>query len=292
MRNSVDKVLLEKANRQFGVLKLADLEEAGLTRSQISRRVKAGRLTRLHPQVYCLGHTALTDKGRWLAALWACGEGAVLSHATAVAFHGYGSAEGDIHVTARGAARDYDGVVVHRVRQLDSRDVFHDHPFAVTTIPRMLVDCADLMPYSGLREVADQLPYLRLDRIKHAQDRAPNRKGAPSITRLLDADSGHTKSEFERRYLRTCTTYGLAKPDDTNQRIAGHKADCVYRHARLVIELDGRAYHRRRREMRRDRRRDSDYQLAGYRILRLVWDDLHRDEAGQTADRIRRFLAS
>jgi len=46
------------------------------------------------------------------------------------------------------------------------------------------------------------------------------------------------------------------------------------------------------RRRRADRHRDTDYQLAGFRILRLVWDDLHPDEVARTAGRVRAMLAT
>jgi very-short-patch-repair endonuclease len=109
---------------------------------------------------------------------------------------------------------------------------------------------------------------------------------------LIDADDAHTKSEFERRFLRFLAAHDLPRPDALNIRVAGHRADCVFREQRLVVELDGRAFHRRRAQMRADRQRDTDYQLAGHRVLRLVWDDLHPGDAPRTADRVRRMLAA
>jgi very-short-patch-repair endonuclease len=289
-----ERHLLATADRQFGLLRRADLERAGLGRNAIDKRVATGRLTRLHRGVYALGHSALRDEGRRLAALWACGDGAVLSHLSACGFFGWWQEPADepVHVTTTAAVHSREGLVVHRVRRLDRADVFRAHPFAVTTIPRTLVDIADLLAWDEYRAVADARPHLDLRAIRGAQARAPFRVGSPRVTRLLDADEAHTKSEFERRFLRFLRAHGLPRPSALNARVAGHKADCVFRAQRLVVELDGRAFHRRRAQMRADRRRDSDYQLAGFRILRLVWDDLHADEAGRTADRVALMLAA
>jgi hypothetical protein len=286
--------LLEQATKQFGLLTYADLLDAGLSPDAITGRLRTARLTRLHHCVYVFGHAALREEAHWLAALWACGEGAVLSHASAAAYHRWTPQPPDepIHITTTRAIRSRPGIVVHPVRRLEKVDVFRSHPFAVTTMPRTLVDLADVTPWDDFRELADGLPSLRVDRIRQAQARAPFRVGSPLVTRLVAADDAHTKSEFERRYLRFAAAHGLPRPDELNVRVAGHKADCVHRTPRLVIELDGRAFHRRRAQMRADRHRDTDYQLAGYRILRLVWDDLHPDEAGRTAARVRAMLAA
>lgn len=290
-----DLALLERANAQWGIVRHEHLLDVGLSQDAITRRLASGRLTRLHEEVYAFGHTCLRDEGLWLAAQWACGPDAVLSHLTAAAFHGMvaGRAAEHVHVTTTRRRHSRDGIAVHRVRRLDRVDVFRPGLLAVTTIPRTLVDLADVLDWAEYRVIADRLPDLRLEALRVARARAPNRRGAPLVTRLLEADDAHTRSEFERRYLRFCRTHGLPRPDALNVRVAGHRADCVYEEGdrRLVVELDGRAYHERRGQMRADRRRDSDYQLAGYRILRVIWDDLHPDEAGATADRVRRMLA-
>src|SRR4051812_27945842 len=116
MRDKPGTVLLELANRQFGVLRLGDLAGSGLDRSAISRWVAEGRLTRLHCGVYCLGHSALRPEGRWLAAVWACGDHAVLSHTSAAAFYGYypDDADAPVHVTTTRRADSRPGIVVHR----------------------------------------------------------------------------------------------------------------------------------------------------------------------------------
>lgn len=294
MRQSSDKVLLERADKQFGVLKDVHLAEAGMAPSTTSRWVRTGQLTRLHPRIYAWGHAALLREGTWLAAQWACGDDAVVSHTSAIARHGYlvEAHDDPVHVTTTGQARSREGIIVHRVKRLDERrDTFASSLLQFTTLPRTLVDIADVLPWDEYRAVADRVHELRLDRVAAAQSRAPNRTGAPLVTRLLEADDAHTKSEFERRFLRFSVRHSLPRPDRLNRRLAGHRADCIYEDARLVIELDGRAYHKRRSQMRKDRLRDGDYQVAGYRILRLVWDDLHRDEQRRTAERVRQMHA-
>ena len=278
-RKAREQRLLRRANRQFGLLRHEHLVAEALTRNEIARRLAQSRLTRVHAEVYAFGHTALCVEGRWLAALWACGPAqAVLSHMTAAQFHRMSvpMPGADVHICTLSRARSRAGIVVHQVRRLEERDIFRPHPLAVTTIPRTLVDLADVLPWDEYRALADRLP---------------GRCGAPHVRRLIEADDAHTKSEFERRFLRFLTAYGLPRPDGLNVRVAGHKADCVFRGPHLVVELDGRAFHQRRAQMRADRLRDSDYQLSGHRILRLVWDDLHDNQARRTADRVRRMLA-
>jgi very-short-patch-repair endonuclease len=285
--------LWEQANAHFGLLRFEDLRAGGLSPSAITGRLGTRRLTHVHDRVYALGHQALRDEGWWLGAQWTVGDGAVLTHLTAAAYHGWLSWEpGDaVHVSTTRSVKSRAGITVHRVRHLVARDVFRPHPLAVTTMPRTLVDLADVLPWAEYRALADALPQLRVDQIRAAQRRAPGRRGAARVTRLIQADDAHTKSEFERRFIRFLGAHGLPRPDALNQNVAGHKVDVIYTAARLVVELDGRAYHQRRAQMRADRHRDTDVQLAGFRVLRLVWDDLHPVSAARTSDRLARFLA-
>lgn len=291
--------LADLAERQWGLLFTADLRRAGLDASAIARRVRQRRLARLYAGVFAFGHTQLLPQARWWAALTTCGKATALSHVTAGRFHGWplDDVEDDrIHLSTTRAIQSRADIVVHRTRHLDRVDLFHTRPFRVTTIPRTLVDLADVLEWDTFRALADSRPRLDVRAIARAQARCPKRPGSPLVTRLIEADDAHTKSEFERRFLRFVTAHDFPRPDLLNEWVAGHKADCVYRFRDgrsprgLVVELDGRAYHERRAQMRADRHRDTDYQLAGYLILRLVWDDLHPSEVPRTARRLRRLL--
>lgn len=294
MRTRERTALLARANTQFGLLRYEHLIAAGLTPTAVARWLAAGQLTRLHHKVYALGHCVLRPEGRWLAATWACGNGAVLSHLSAAAFHGLRvEPPGEpVHVSTTGEAKSRPGIVVQRVRTLDRVDVFDACPLRVTHVPRTLIDLADELGWLDYRAAADKISQLRLDTVAAAQRRAPGRRGAGLVRRFLEADDAHTKSEFERRYTRFVARHSLPRPDGRNVRVAGYKADCVYFEARLVVELDGRAHHQRRDQMRADRKRDRRYQSAGFDVARLVWDDLHPAAAGETAGDLRRMLAA
>ena len=107
------------ASRQHGVISSTQLIAAGLTTSAIGRWVSAGRLHRIHRGVYAVGHTALTHRGRWMAAVLACGEGAALSHTDAAYLLDLlppPANRGPVHLTVAGdgGRRRRDGLVVHR----------------------------------------------------------------------------------------------------------------------------------------------------------------------------------
>jgi predicted transcriptional regulator of viral defense system len=79
----LDVRLAALARRQHGVVSLAQLLDLGLSLKGIAERVRTGRLHRIHRGVYALSPARLRSEGYWLAAVLACGPGAVLSHRSA-----------------------------------------------------------------------------------------------------------------------------------------------------------------------------------------------------------------
>src|SRR5215204_2074994 len=79
--------IAERATRQGGVVSLDQLREEEVSRNAASKRSRAGSLHRIHRGVYTVGHRAVSRQTILKAALLACGEGAVISHGTAAAFH-------------------------------------------------------------------------------------------------------------------------------------------------------------------------------------------------------------
>ena len=283
--------LLALADRQHGVVHGDQLRRRGLDATAIYRRTRAGRLTRLHDGVFAWGHSALTDEGRWLAALWACGPGCALSHwSGAACLHLGREPDGEVHISTTRSIRSRPGITVHRVKRLDPVDVRRRGLLRVTAVPRTLVDLGDVASFAELRAATDTLRRFSPPALAAAQQRAPGRPGRGQVTRLLEADQAHTKSALERRFLLFLRRNGLPRPSGLNTWVAGHKADCLYEEQRLVVELDGRAYHLRRSQIATDHRRDEDYQLSGHLILRLLWDDFHPENEAATFKRVRRML--
>ena len=74
-----------------------------------------------------------------------------------------------------------------------------------------------------------------------------------------------------------------------NTHIAGLEVDALWRDQRLVVELDGHAFHHTRAAFERDRIRDAQLQLAGYRVLRVTFERLETDRA-EVAATVRALL--
>jgi predicted transcriptional regulator of viral defense system len=82
----------ELARRQYGIVDHGELRKLGLSAPAIGRWSATGQLHRVYRGVYAVGHAALTADGRWMAAVKACGPGAVLSHISAAALWAFGGA--------------------------------------------------------------------------------------------------------------------------------------------------------------------------------------------------------
>jgi predicted transcriptional regulator of viral defense system len=80
-----DRRLARIAARQHGLVSRRQLRAVGIDDGGIKRRISQGRLHRVHQGVYAVGHPRLTREGRWMAAVIACGQRAVLSHLDAAA---------------------------------------------------------------------------------------------------------------------------------------------------------------------------------------------------------------
>ena len=104
-------------------------------------------------------------------------------------------------------------------------------------------------------------------------ERNPGRRGVRALRRLVDSGPARTRSEAERRLLRLVREARLPKPR-LNARVAGLEVDFLWPDQRLIVEVDGYAFHRGRRAFERDRQRDAALAAQGYTVLRVTWRQL------------------
>jgi very-short-patch-repair endonuclease len=273
---SSDRELAALAALQHGVVSREQLRGLGLSDSAISQRCRAGRLHRLHQGVYSVGHAVLGVRGRWMAAVLACGPGAALSHASAAALWEIRASDAVyIDVTARRTGRKRPGLRIHRPRTLPPNEVTDRYGIPTTTPARTILDLAATLQPDRLNRVLDRAErqeltdYPALDALASAH---PGHRGAAKLTRALrthTAGAVPTRSELERRFLALCEASGLEKPH-VNDRLADLEVDFIFRRHRLAIETDSWEFHRTRQAFERDRRRDAILTRAGYRTLRFT----------------------
>jgi hypothetical protein len=264
------------AAEQHGVVSRAQLRRARLSTAAIDNRVKTGRLLALHRGVYAVGHRPATNHAQAMAAVLACGPHAVLSHRSAAALWRMGVAwRTPLDVTSPSGHR-IPGVLAHRCRVFEATREFG---IPVTTPVRTLLDLAgtvdDAMLIRAVNEarLAGRLPPHDFAALV---ERMPRR-----LERLLAPHGAPTRSILEDEFLRFVRRYGLPLPE-VNQRVAGHEVDMLWRPERLIVELDGRAYHDEH-AFERDRERDADLQAAGHRVVRVTWARLTGAPAREAA---------
>ncbi|HEU4658061.1 MAG TPA: type IV toxin-antitoxin system AbiEi family antitoxin domain-containing protein [Capillimicrobium sp.] len=285
------------ADRQDGAVATRQLELAGVHPRAVSRWRADGTLHPLLHGVHAVGHPRVTRRGWWQAALLASGPDAVLSHRSAAELWGVlQPADGPIHVTVPGATgRKSARVRVHTGR-LEPRDVVVRNALPVTTVERMLLDLAEELTVGELVEVLDRCEAARLHRPRAVADVMARARGRRGLRRLREAllvarpQDFLTRSRLERRALRLIADHGLPRPE-VNTRLHGYEADLLWRDAKLVVELDGRAFHGDGVAFERDRRRDANLQAAGFRVLRFTWRQVASDGAW-VADRIATMLTT
>lgn len=269
------------ASRRHGVVSLAQLRSAGLSDGQIEVRIRRGHLHRVHRGVYAVGHPALTLEGRWAAAVLAAGRGAALGRRDAAAlWRLLERIERPIDVLTARRVRRQVGIAPHCVGALDPAEITSRHGIPVTSVSRTLLDLAGCVPERRLRRAfaeADRIGLLVPAELGELLDaRGRGRPGAARLRALLADHSGPvplTRSVLEYRFLQACRRRGLPDPE-VNVRVAGFEVDMLWRAERVIVELDGHAYHGTRAAIRRDHRRDGRLQAAGFAVLRLTHDDV------------------
>lgn len=289
-----ERALAALAKCQHGVVHEAQLKRLGFTRSAIDARLRAGRLHRVHRGVYAVGYDRLTQLGWWLAAVFAYGRGAVLSHASAAALWGMVRPRGLIDVTSERGKPGRQGIRLHRSKVVPA-DRAETHRIPVTSVARTLFDYAEVVDERKLErawEEADRLNLLRLAEIERVCERGAGRHSLRPIRRLLvkARAPARTRSPLEDRFLAFCDDHGLPSPA-TNVLILGREADAYWPAFRLVVELDGYAYHHHYAAFQRDRARDAALQAAGYHSIRVTHHRLDHEPATVLAE-LRRLLAA
>jgi Transcriptional regulator, AbiEi antitoxin len=287
----LDRAIFEVARRQHGVLGRSQLTELGLTKSNIEYRLQAGRLQLLHRGVYGLGPLQ-SKRARWLAAVFAGGPEAVLSHRSAAELWGLiGGVSGPIHLTVS-VRRRRPGILLHRSNVPDDERT-EVEGIPVTTVPRTILDCAPAMTARRLERLINEADVLRLyDQLSLPTllHRYPRRPGSRALWDPLSKRNGgstFTRSDLEELLIELADEVGLRRPE-TNVvlEIDGEtfEIDALWRAERVAVELDSREFHLTPLAFEADRRRDRKLSVAGWRPIRITWWQITRERAAVGRD--------
>ena len=177
--------LAELARRQWGVVTRAQLVELGMGDAAASRTGcgPAGS-TAFTAVLYAVGHDRLRLEGRWLAAVMACGPGAVLSHRDAAQLWDLRQSNSALHRCDGSVAERAPkarGIRIHRSGRLRPEEVTVRHGIPVTTVARTLLDLADVLERQALKRVITEAEYTNhfdLTAINAVVEANPGRSGA------------------------------------------------------------------------------------------------------------------
>lgn len=292
MSSPLEAEIAALAARQHRCVTRQQLLGLGLGSAAISYRARTARLHRVHVNVYVLGPPPGTPLEFAAAAVLACGNGAALSHSSALALWGLQPhKKGPVHVTARGQRRR-PGLVVHVSGTLTAADVRLQLGLRVTSPARTVFDCAAELG-SRLPRVIDDgriAGLLHLAALADLAQRLNNHPGRAAIAQHLGLEAGPTRSDFELAFLAFCTRFGLPHPR-INVTVAGFEADAWFARQRVVVELDGWRFHQGKTRFESDRERDAARLAVGIVTYRMTWRRLI-DTPQREAQRLRAVLAS
>ena len=276
---AVDRRIADLAARQHGVVGARQLLALGLGRGAIEHRVRAGRLHRLHRGVYAVGHPRIASKGRYMAAVLACGPDAVLSHVSAAdLWELLDSSASSVHVTvpSGGGRGRREAIVLHRSRGLSEDEVTVHDGFPITSVARTLLDLAATIAPGPLKRAVERslivrrfdLRAVRAVLARHANSRCT--RSLSEIVANLHDEPSLTRSELEGFFRDLCDEHSLPRPQ-INQVVEGLTVDFLWSDHRLIVETDGRAVHGTPAAFERDRARDAKLMVAGYRVVRFTY---------------------
>jgi very-short-patch-repair endonuclease len=288
------------AESQHGVVARRQLLKLDMSAERITSWVRNGRLVRLRWAIYALGDSVLTQHGRWMAAVLACGDGALLSHRSAAALWGLKPPGGPFIETTTnvsGVRARRDGLRLHRSKIVAPRFATMHEGVPVTSVAWTLLDLASVVGAPQLRravEAAEQRELFDLNEIHAALAAAPGRRGSRKLLALLDDLKDHgitrTRSEVEALLLQLCIDHGFPRPE-VNRYDNGREVDFRWPRHHLIVEVDGWQFHRSRRAFVTDRARDRAALASGWRVARFPATEVI-SESGRVAAEIHALLTS
>jgi hypothetical protein len=278
---TVEQIIARIAGRQHGIVTWAEMVAAGISAEQIRHRVNIGALIRVHRGVYSVGHRALTTEARYLAAVKACGPGAVLCGRAAAYLLGIlKAAVPPPPEVMTPTERRVTGVKTKRVRRIDRRDVATVKGIPCTTVPRTLVDLAADMdddPFARLCHEAGVKYGTTPRHVKAVMARRGRTTGAARIRRVMEGDTKVALSVLEHGFLDILKAEGHPLPD-TNKTVDNRRVDCHWADPPVTIELVSFKYHNSRWSWESDHDREREARQRGDEWRSFTYKDVFEDQ--------------
>ena len=275
------------------------LLDRGWSEGAIDKRMRSGRLHRVHAGVYTVGHCLISKQGLWMAAVLASGSEALLSHQTAAALWGIrGYSGGVIHVTVAHKSTSTKRIRRHFSLVPEDERAVHER-IPVTSVHRTIFDLASSEDVDSIVATIKEAEYFnRWDRLSLPDllERYPGKRASRKVrfalARLEEEPSGRKRPGLEERFAPFLRRHRLPLPLFNDWIPLGPKhyqVDCHWPDRRQIVELDGWEGHRTRSAFRDDHARDRALNAAGFFVIRITWNQLD-DEPEAVASDLRRIL--
>jgi hypothetical protein len=267
---NIEQSIARVAARQHGYIARQQLLRLGLSADAIDRRIRAGKLVRVYDGVYAVGYVREDAVARAMAAVLACGPGAVLSHHSAAALWGFRDwRSGVIHVTAP-SYHSRRGIKAHRCN-LERREWTRHRGIPVTKPARALLDIRRSLPETQLKRAINDALISKCLRERDLHGTA------------LEGFVGElSRSPLEDYYRPWGKRYNVPAAE-YNVRIGPYEADVYYRAERLIVELDGWGFHRTKKAFEDDRERDAYMLARGIATVRITRERMTNAPASEAA---------
>lgn len=283
-----------RASQQHRLITAKQLGSLGFSDGGIYRRVQNGRLFRLHRGVFALHPPPYDRRQQWLAAVLACGEGALLSDLTNASLWGASRlAPRRPQVTVRGSAHRA-GIEIHR-RVVVPADRTKRDSIPCVSMTRTLVDLAPVLSDDRLETILIATESLRLLNRVRLGELLSERVGRPGMKRLAalaELKPALVRSDLEPVLLSICREWGIRRPE-VNEPVEVDggwiEVDFSWPDLMLAVETDGRRYHGGWKNAETDTSRDQLLSIAGWQVIRFTWEQLHRERA-RSGHRLKRLF--
>jgi hypothetical protein len=265
----MDRARLRRiARRQQGLFRRDQAVQCGYSPRQIRYRIQTGQWCQVIGSVLAAGETFITDDLQDRAAQLGLRD-SVLGGPSAARLHGLATPRLASYLIVGRRSRPLAGARIV-VEQLDRRDVQIIDGMRVTSPERTVIDCALLLPDEAALDLVEHALQRGLATVAGLADRIRRRlgrPGTPRLVRLVGKVATGTHSAAERRLVTLLRRDRLGgwvtnEPIHDDIGLIG-RGDVVFRAERLVIEVDGFAFHVTPEQFQGDRRRQNRLIASG-----------------------------
>jgi len=280
--------------RQAGAFHAKQAAGVGVDRRMINSAVRARALIRLHVNVFGFaGMAPSTQREVWASVLQVgdgiVGDHAVGSHEAMLCARGIERVQFEPVVSVPPLANQrHAGIRVHRLGDLRGDMIEYVDGLPLTTVARGVIDVSSTFRRNRLDQLIDQLTITErvttlgsIERTLRRSNRR-GRRGIRVLQELLDARGAIApRSRSEKLADELLARSDLPPPvheyPHPGWTLGDAFVDRAWADAMLIVEIDGRSWHQRDRDMQKDRARDRSAGLVGWFTARFLHSEV-RDE--------------